>query len=119
MREARIILATIAATAVLALGVVVAFASPNAVRQAASPSAGAAKAVYCAPGEKRRRLNALRRARRQLAAFNRRARKTRRVYFRTHGKARQRVRFVKRQKVKRRTLQKRVTRLNRQYRRCD
>ena len=119
MSRVRVTLATLAVVTILSLGVVVAFAAPGAVREAASPSAGAAKAVYCPAGEKRRRLRSVAAARRALRVFNRGARAARRAYFRTHPRAKARKRFLKRQKAKRKALQRRVVRLNRSFRRCD
>ena len=110
MRKVRFTLASLAVATILGLGVVVAFAAPSAVRQAASPSAGAAQAVYCPPGEKRRRLRAVVAARRAVRAFDRRAKARRRAYFRTHPRVKDRRRFVKRQKAQRKELRSRLKR---------
>ena len=78
---------------------VVAFAAPGALGHAASPSAGAARAVYCPPDEKKRRQAALK-------TFVRKMVLARKRYFRTHPKAKDRVAFVKAQRRQLKALQR-------------
>lgn len=92
-------IASLAAAALLATLSVVALAAPNAIGLAASPSAGAAQAEYCPPGERDARRAAVRRYTRQLASV-------RKAYFRTHRSAKQRAAFVKKQRAQLKALQR-------------
>jgi hypothetical protein len=90
MKLLRNLLAAASVSAIMAIGAVVAFAAPNSVANIASPSASAAHAVYCPPGEKAHRKQALK-------AFERRMKLQRKAFFRTHPKAKARKAFVKAQ----------------------
>jgi hypothetical protein len=101
VQRLRIAVAALAAGAILAVGAVVAFAAPGSVGRAASPSGGAARAVYCPPREKARRKAALAKFRKGMVAARRR-------YFRTHPRASDRARFVKAQNAQLKALQRKL-----------
>ena len=77
MRGIRIGIAAAAAAALLALALLAGLASPRAFAKAASPSGGAARAVYCGPAEKHRR-HAL------LKAFEQSEQAAKQSFFATH-----------------------------------
>jgi hypothetical protein len=101
----RTLLAAASVAAILTLGAVVAFAAPGSVAKTASPSASAARAVYCPPEEKARRRQALKAFEKQMLA-------QRKAFFKTHPKAKARTAFVKSQNAAR-------NRLVRAYAACE
>jgi hypothetical protein len=105
MKLVRTFLAAVSATAVLALGVVVAFAAPGSVAKTASPSAGAAHAVYCPPEERDRRKQ-------ERDGYKQRMKKDKDAYFKTHAKAKDRNAFSKAQAA-------RLDKLNRSLKSCQ
>jgi hypothetical protein len=105
MKLVRTFLAAVSVTAVLALGVVVAFAAPGSVAQTASPSASAGRAVYCPPQEKDRRLQ-------ERNGYKQGMAKAKAAYFKTHKKAKDRSAFTKAQAT-------RLAKLNRSLSACE
>jgi glycine/D-amino acid oxidase-like deaminating enzyme len=103
MTTIRIAFASLSAVLLLTLGAVVALAAPGAVSQAASPSGGAARAVYCPPGV-RKQLKAA------IDAFRKNMLKQRQAFFRTHHGSRDRAAFVKAQEAQLKALQKKLAR---------
>lgn len=105
MKTARFLISTVAASLALAVVAVVAFAAPGAVGLAASPTAGAAQAVYCPPVELNRRKAVVKRYQRQLAP-------ARKAFFRKTRNAKKRKAFVKKQAAQLKALQRIVKRCN-------
>ena len=101
VKTVRSMIVLLAVAAILAVGAVVAFAAPGSVSRAAALDGGAAKAVYCPPGEKKRRQAAVTNYRKGMAAARAR-------YFRTHGNAKDRQRFVNAQNAQLKALQRRL-----------
>lgn len=111
----RAALAAAALAALLAIGVVVAFAAPGAVGRAASPRGGAAAAVYCPPGERQRRTDDVKILNGQVSVQTKRSKafagqqaKARAVYFKGHRKPKDRNAFVKKQQAQAKVLQKQL-----------
>ena len=86
----RTTLAIASVAALLALAGIVAFATPAALGQAASPAGGAAQAVYCPKGQKAQLKAAVDRYKKQMLA-------ARKAFFKTHPNGKQRAAFVKAQ----------------------
>jgi hypothetical protein len=103
MDRVKHIVAVLAVGALLALGAVVAFAAPSALANVATPSAGAAQAEYCPPGELARRQAALRNYNRQMA-------KAKARYFKLVKNKKKRAAFVKKQIAQQKALKRAVTR---------
>ena len=101
MRKLRLTLASLAAVTLAAIVVAVAFAAPGAVGRTASPSAGAATAVYCPAGERKARLNALAKYKKNMA-------KQRAAYYKKVKVKKKRAQFVKKQQAQLKALQKRL-----------
>jgi hypothetical protein len=101
VKAARLLIATVSASLALAVLAVVALAAPEAIGNAASPSAGAAAAVYCPAGELSRRETAVTRYKRQVAA-------AKKAYFRKVKNAKKRKAFVKKQTAQLKALQRAV-----------
>lgn len=101
MQAARLLIATVATSLALAALAVVALAAPGAVGNVASPSAGAARAVYCPAGELSRRKAVVARYQRQMVA-------ARKAYFRKTKSPKQRAAFVKKQTAQLKALQRAV-----------
>lgn len=99
VKAIRILIASLAAAATLAMLSVVALAAPNAVGLAASPTGGAAQAEYCPPAERAARQAALKRYTKQMVA-------TRKTYFRKNRAAKTRAAFVKKQQAQLKVLQR-------------
>ncbi|MGI8421109.1 MAG: hypothetical protein ACR2MU_02430 [Gaiellaceae bacterium] len=97
MKGMRALIATAAVAALLTIGAVVAFAAPHSLGRAVSPSASAARAVYCPAGDKRRRGAALR-------AYQQRASADRKRYYAKHHQAKARRAFLAAQQKKLRAL---------------
>lgn len=105
MKAARLLIATVAASLALAVLAVVALAAPGAIGNVASPSAGAAQAVYCPPAELNRRKAVVKRYQRQMAP-------ARKAYFRKVRNAKKRKAFVSKQAAQLKALQLTVKRCN-------
>ena len=101
MKALRLLIVTASAALVLAVLAVVAVAAPDAVRLAASPSAGAATAEYCPQGEEARRKAAVKRYLKQMPA-------AKKAYFRRVRSAKLRKAFVKKQAAQLKALQRAV-----------
>ena len=101
MKAFRLLLACLSASVALAVLAVVAVAAPDAVSLAASPSAGAAAAQYCPPGELARRKAVVKRYVRQMPA-------AKRAYFRKTKSAKLRRAFVNKQAAQLRAVQRSV-----------
>ena len=101
MATVRIALAVLAAVALLTLGAVVAIAAPGALRQAASPKAGAGRMEYCPPPEKNSRIADLKYVQAHATA-------AREAYFAKHHKAKDRAAYVKAQQAHIKALQKAI-----------
>ena len=97
----RLLLAGVSAAVALAVLAVVAVAAPDAVTDAASPSAGAAAAQYCPPGELARRKALVKRYQRQMPA-------AKKAFFRKTRSAKARKAFVKKQTAQLKALQRAV-----------
>lgn len=103
MNRLRLLIAVLSAGALLVLGSVVALAAPAALGQAVSPSAGAAQAEYCPPGELARRQAA-------LNAYSRQMAKAKARYFKLVKSKKKRTAFVKKQVAQRNALKRAVSR---------
>jgi hypothetical protein len=103
VRTLRLSLAVVAVAALIALAAAVALAAPGSLGRAASPKSGAATAVYCPPGLKRR-LTAT------IPAYRKRMLTDRARYFRAHRSKKQRASFVRLQSKQLATLQKKLRR---------
>lgn len=101
MRRLRLTLASLAALAMAAIVAAVAFAAPGAVSRAASPSAGAATAVYCPAGERKARQQA-------LATYKRSMAQQRAAYNKKVKDKRKRAQFVKKQNAQLKALQRQL-----------
>ena len=97
----RLFVAALAAASVLVLGTIVATAAPRAL----FPTASAARAEYCPPGELQRRLRVYR-------AFTKQMSRQRYRYFRLTSSPRLRAAFVRKQKAQQRALLRAVLRCN-------
>jgi hypothetical protein len=97
----RISLAVFAALALLTVGAVVALAAPGALGRAASPSGGAADAVYCPAGLVKQLKAGVNTYRKRMVADRTR-------YFRAHKSTKQRAAFVRLQSQQLNSLQKRL-----------
>jgi hypothetical protein len=95
----RLLVASLAATAALVLGALVATAAPRAL----VPTASAAIAEYCPPGELARRLRA-------YQAYTKQMSRQRYRYFRLTKSPRLRAVFVRKQKAQQRALRRAVLR---------
>jgi hypothetical protein len=105
MDRVRNTIVVLAAAALIALAAVVALAAPSALANAASPSASAAHAAYCPPGEKNRRKAALRNYTKQMA-------KARARYFKLVKNKKKRATFVRKQVAQQKALKRAVARCN-------
>jgi len=103
VKAARIVLAVVSASVLVGIAAVDALAAPGALGRAASPHGGAAQAVYCPPRTKAQ-------LKRAIAAYQKRILRDRARYFRTHRSAKKRARFVRLQRQRLETLQKRLRR---------
>lgn len=101
MKAFRLLLVTLSASLALAALSVVALAAPGAIGRVASPSAGAATAVYCPAGELARRKSAVTRYQKQMA-------KAKAAYYRKVRSAKLRKAFVKKQTAQLKALQRAV-----------
>jgi hypothetical protein len=90
MKAIRLGVVAVAAGALLALALVAGLSARGAFAQAASPSAGAAQAVYCPKGEKNEQ-------KRERNAYLKTLHSERAAYFARHPKSSDRVAFLKRQ----------------------
>jgi len=101
VKALRILLACLSASVALAVLAVVALAAPGAVGLAASPSAGAATAQYCPPGELEQRKALVKRYLKQMPA-------AKKAYFRKTRSLKARKAFVKKQAAQLKALQRAV-----------
>ena len=101
MNAARLLIAVVSASLVLATVAVVALAAPGAVLLAGSPTAGAATAVYCPAGELDRRQAIVKRYKQQMA-------KAKKAYFKKVKNAKKRKAFVKKQAAQLKALERTV-----------
>jgi hypothetical protein len=101
VKTLRIALAALAAAAVLTVGAVVALAAPGSLGRAASPSGGAATAVYCPKGLAKQLAAS-------VAGYRKRMVADRTRYFRTHKSKKQRANFVRLQSTQLAALQKKL-----------
>ena len=90
MSRVRMVIAVAAAGALVALALVVGSVARGALTKAASPSAGAAQAVYC-PKERKRQEQE------DFKAFQRKQESDRKAFFATHPSAKDRTAFLRRQ----------------------
>lgn len=99
MRKLRLTLASLAVVTLATIVAAVALAAPGAVGRAASPSAGAATAVYCPAGERKARQNALAKYKKTMA-------KVRAAYFKKVKVKKKRAQFVQKQQAQLKALQR-------------
>ena len=92
MKGFRIAVAAVAVAALIAAALLTGLTASKALANAASASGGAARAVYCPPGDKKRRHA-------QLQAFEQSMQASRKAYFKTHPSASARKAFVHQQQA--------------------
>jgi hypothetical protein len=90
MKLVRLGFAALAAAALIAIALVAGVATPWAFAKSASPSGGAAQAVYCPKGKKDAEHAAIK-------AFEQMQKAEKEAFFRTHPSGRDRAAFLKRQ----------------------